>query len=208
MSGDEREIEIKLYLSDLPAFQKRLEALGARLVQPRVHEFNLRFDTPSGDLTRSSQVLRLRRDIANHVTYKGPDTDLKGVRSRQEIEFSVDDFESARALFEALGYHVSVAYEKHRATYSLDHVLVMLDQLPYGDFAEIEGPDAGSIRAAAHKLGVDWEARIARSYLALFEGLRNRINLPFRHLTFENFTGMEVSPAELGVRPADGGEDA
>jgi adenylate cyclase class 2 len=198
-----QELEVKLYLSDLSAFQKRLEALGARLVQPRVHEFNLRFDTPSGDLARTSQVLRLRRDSACHITYKGPGTDLDGVRSRREIEFSVSDFDAARALLEALGYQVSVIYEKHRSTFLLDEVLVTLDQLPYGDFVEIEGPDAGNIRAASVKLGVNWEARIVESYIALFERLREVIKLPFRDLTFENFAGLGILPAKLGVRPGD-----
>ncbi|HEX9615799.1 MAG TPA: class IV adenylate cyclase [Anaerolineales bacterium] len=205
MSGflGSQELEIKLYLADLPAFQERLEALGAQRVQPRVHELNLRFDTPSGELARSSQVLRLRRDTASRVTYKGPGTIVGGVRARQEIEFTVGDFEAARALFEALGYQVSVIYEKYRATYELDGVLVTLDQLPFGDFAEIEGPDAGRIRAAADKLGLDWEARVTESYIALFDHLRKVYAFSFRHLTFENFAGMEISPTELGVRAAD-----
>jgi adenylate cyclase class 2 len=198
-----QELEIKLYLRDLPALQKRLEILGARLVQPRVHEINLRFDTPSGDLRRSSQVLRLRRDTADRVTYKGPDVELDGVRARREIEYTVDDFESARALFEALGYQVSVIYEKYRATYSLDEVLVTLDQLPYGDFAEIESQDASTIRATANQLGLDWDARINESYVALFERLRKAIEFNFPDLTFENFSGMEISLAGLGLHPAD-----
>lgn len=203
MSEDEQELEIKLYLSNMEALRVRLEALGARLVQPRVHEFNLRFDTPAEDLARSSRVLRLRRDTASYLTYKGPRAIVGGVRARQEIEFTVGDFEAARALFEALGYQVSIIYEKYRATYSLGEMLVTLDQLPYGDFTEIEAPDAGRIRATADKLGLDWEARITESYVALFERLRQGLNLPFHDLTFENFAGMKITPAELGVRPAD-----
>jgi adenylate cyclase class 2 len=198
-----QELEIKLYLSDLPAFRARLEALGAQQVQPRTHETNLRFDTPAGDLTRTFQVLRLRRDTAARVTYKGPGSVVGGVRARREIEITVGDFEAARSLFEALGYQVSVIYEKQRATYALDSVLVTLDELPYGNFAEIEGPDAGSIRDAAQKLGVDWEARVTESYTALFERLRGVLGFSFRDLTFENFAGLEILPAKLGVRPAD-----
>src|SRR3990172_1232689 len=134
------ELEIKLYLNDLPAFRQRLEALGAKLVQLRVHEVNLRFDTPEGSLTRSLQVLRLRQDTAARLTYKGPGEDTGGVRARRELEFTVSDFEAARALLEALGYQVSLMYEKYRTTYDLDGVYVTLDEMPYGDFAEIEGP--------------------------------------------------------------------
>jgi adenylate cyclase class 2 len=200
---NDQELEIKLYLSNLPALHSRLEGLGARLAQPRVHETNLRFDTPSGELTRTYQVLRLRRDTAARLTYKGPGENVGGVRARREIEFTVGDFEAARALIEALGYRVSLTYEKYRTTYQLEGALVTLDEMPYGNFAEIEGPDAGGIRSLAGKLGLDWEARVGESYTTLFEGLRNAMGLSFRDLSFANFAGLQVRPEDLGVRPAD-----
>jgi adenylate cyclase class 2 len=200
----EQELEIKLYLHNLAAFQGWVETLGARLVQARVHEINLRFDTPGGVLGRTFQVLRLRQDTATRLTYKGPGETLGGVRVRREIEFTVGDFEAARALLEALGYQVSVMYEKYRTTYELDGVQVTLDEMPYGNFAELEGPDPASIHAAAEKLGVDWEARVVESYTFLFERLREKLGLTFRDLSFENFAGMEVTSESLGVRPADG----
>jgi len=199
----EQELEIKLYLHDLPGFQRHLEAVGARLAQPRVHEINLRFDTPGGDLGRTFQVLRLRKDTAARLTYKGPGEILGGVRLRREIEFTVGDFEAARALLEALGYQVSVMYEKYRTTYELDGVQVTLDEMPYGNFAEIEGPDPASIHSAAEKLGVDWEARVVESYTFLFERLRSKLGLTFRDLSFANFAGMEVTSEALEVRSAD-----
>lgn len=199
----EQELEVKLYLNDLSGFQRHLEAVGARLAQSRVHEINLRFDTPGGDLGRTYQVLRLRQDTAARLTYKGPGEILGGVHLRREIEFTVGDFESARVLLEALGYQVSVMYEKYRTTYELDGVQVTLDEMPYGDFAEIEGPDPASIHAVAEKLGVDWEARVVESYTSLFERLREKLGLTFRDLSFANFAGMGVSPQALGVQPAD-----
>lgn len=199
----EHELEVKLYLNDLPGFQRHLETVGARLAHARVHEINLRFDTPGGDLGHTFQVLRLRQDTVARLTYKGPGEVLGGVHLRREIEFTVGDFEAARALLEALGYQVSVIYEKYRTTYELDGVQVTLDEMPYGDFAEIEGPDPASIHAVAEKLGVDWEARVVESYTFLFERLREKLGLTFRDLSFANFAGMEVSPQSLGVQPAD-----
>lgn len=197
------ELEVKLYLNDLPTLRQRLEALGAQLSQPRVHEINLRFDTPDGSLTRSLQVLRLRQDTDARMTYKGPGDTTGGVHARRELEFTVSDFETARALLEAIGYQVSLMYEKYRTTYELDGVHVTLDEMPYGDFAEIEGLDPESIRAVARKLGVDWEARVLDSYTALFASLCQTLGLQFQDLSFENFAGMTVSPQALGVRPAD-----
>ena len=199
MSKSDQELEVKFYLSDLPALRARLEAASAQLFKPRVHEINLRFDTPSGDLARGYRVLRLRQDSEARLTYKGPGELVDGVRSRQELEFTVSDFETARHFLEALGYEVSVMYEKYRATYTLEGVLVTLDEMPYGNFAEIEGPDGGSIRKTAEVLGLDWERRILDSYIMLFDRLRERLDLPFRDLSFTNFKELTVTGEMLGI---------
>jgi adenylate cyclase class 2 len=214
MSFSDKELEVKFYLPDLQALEARLKALGAWLVQPRVLETNLRFDTADDSLRRSYRVLRLRQDIDAHVTYKGPGTVQDGVRVRQEYEFIVSDFSAAKALFEALGYQVSLMYEKYRAVYTLEmppdlkpppllstsQVLVTLDEMPYGNFMEIEGPDGTSIRAAAEILGLDWDERILDSYIALFDRLRAHMGLTFRDLSFANFKGIRVPAEALGVQ--------
>ena len=199
MPKSDQELEVKFYLSDLSALRARLEAAGAQLFKPRVHEINLRFDTPSGDLTRGYRVLRLRQDSEARLTYKGPGELVDGVRSRQELEFTVSDFETARHFLEALGYEVSVMYEKYRATYTLESVLVTLDEMPYGNFAEIEGPDGASIRKTGEALGLDWERRILDSYIMLFDRLRERLDLPFHELSFTNFKELTVTGEMLGL---------
>jgi len=77
--------------------------------------------------------------------------------------------------------------------------LIMLDELPYGNFVEIEGPEAVSIHATADSLGLEWEAAIGKSYLKLFEQLRDKLGFTFRDLTFENFAGLNapVVPKEI-----------
>jgi len=199
-SISDKELEVKFYLSDFPGLRTRLEAAGAQLVQPRVHEINLRFDTPSGDLARSYRVLRLRQDSQARLTYKGPGELVDGVRSRQELEFTVSDFETAHRFLAALGYEVSVMYEKYRATYALEGVLVTLDEMPYGNFAEVEGPDGASIRQTAAALGLDWERRILDSYIMLFDRLRERLGLAFRDLSFENFKSLAVTEEMLDLK--------
>lgn len=199
MASSDKELEVKFYLPDLASLRAHLEAASAQLVQPRVHEINLRFDTPSGELARGYRVLRLRQDTAARLTYKGPGELVDGVRSRQELEFTVSDFGTARHFLEALGYEVSVMYEKYRATYTLGGVLVTLDEMPYGNFAEVEGPDGASIRRAAEVLGLDWERRILDSYIMLFDRLRERLGLAFRDLSFANFEQLPVTGEMLGL---------
>jgi adenylate cyclase class 2 len=203
MTTNDQESEVKYYISDLPALERRLQSLGAQLVQPRVHEINLRFDVADGELVKTGQVLRLRQDSEARLTYKGPSQTEEGVRVRQEIEFIVSDHRAARAFLEALGYHVSMGYEKYRTSYDLGGAHVVLDEMPYGDFTEIEGPDPAIIQAVNQRLGLDWEARVPESYTVLFELLREKLGLPFTDLTFENFQQLSISPADLDVRPAD-----
>jgi len=202
-ANSNQEMEVKYYLADLPALEARLKSLGAQLIKERVHETNLRFDLPDGSLSQTYQVLRLRQDSAPRLTYKGPSRYDQGVRVRQEIEFQVSDFRAARELFEALGYQVSMMYEKYRTTYELNGVQVTLDEMPYGNFAELEGPNPQAIQAANQRLALDWEARVPESYTALFDLLRAVMRLDFRDLSFDNFKDLEVPPSAMNLRPAD-----
>jgi adenylate cyclase class 2 len=173
------------------------------LIQRRVLERNLRFDLPDGSLRAAGRVLRLRKDHETRLTYKGPSKLKRGVMSRREVELEVKDFEDARQLLEQLGYRAILSYEKYRATYALRKVHVMLDELPFGNFVEIEGPDSTTIEAAALRLRLKMSAAIGASYAALFDALRATLRLKFAELSFENFDGMRVTPAQLGVDPAD-----
>ena len=219
MSNNGQETEAKFYVLNLAEIKKHLQDLGARLVQSRVLETNLRFDLPDGGLRSEGRVLRLRRDTEARFTYKGPSTNEQGVLSRTEIEFTVGDFEKAKEFMEALGYQKLLYYDKYRTTYSLDstslpvdfqqlavglqNCLIMLDELPYGNFVEIEGGDRKMIRAVSDQLNLDWDAAIGTSYTALFERARKTLRFVFRDLSFENFAGIEVDASHLGVRAAD-----
>ncbi len=199
----DQELEVKFYVARLDAVEARLKSMGAHLLQPRTLEINLRFDTPDGDLTRALQVLRLRQDVSARLTYKGPPLNQGGARLRQEIEFEVSDFGAAKAFLQALGYQISIVYEKYRAAYELEGAEVSLDELPYGTFVEIEGPDPHSIRQLSERLRLDWLASIPLSYTALFDRLRANLALPFRDLAFKEFAGRTITVAELGVSVAD-----
>lgn len=203
MSSSGQEIEAKFYVQDLDLIKNRVQELGAYLTQERVLETNLRFDLPDGRLRARGRVLRLRRDTEVRLTYKGGSQNDQGVLSREEIEFVVEDFEKARQFLEALGYHKLVYYEKYRTIYQLHETSIMLDELPYGNFIEIEGNSVESIRDFADRLHLDWAAAIPTSYHALFERARSALNLLFKDISFTNFANIQVDVSDLGVRAAD-----
>jgi len=202
-SVSDKELEVKFHVSELAGIEKQLVKFGATLVQPRTHEYNLRFDTPAGDLAQAESMLRLRRDAASHVTFKGPSSTLGGVLARQEIEFEVSNFISAQKLIEALGFRSKFVYEKYRTTYAMDGLKITLDEMPYGPFVEIEGKEAAPIQTAANKLGLDWQERLPETYISIFRRLKELFSLTFTDLTFANFERVIINMQKVGINFAD-----
>jgi adenylate cyclase class 2 len=203
-NASEVEIEVKFYVISLDDIAAKIIDLGGKQIQERIFERNLRFDTADQKLRNLRQVLRLRQDKENILTFKGAAETGKQVSIRQEIEVLVDDFDTTRTLLMGLGYEVVMEYEKYRTTYSLLDTLVVLDELPYGKFIEIEGPDGNSILKVARNLNLNWKLRVMTSYTYLFENLKNRKpELAEKYLTFDALKGVQIMPDELGVSPAD-----
>ncbi len=188
-----QEIEIKFLITDLLEFEKRIRDSGAVCHHARTHEMNFRFDTPDQRLTKNFQVLRLRQDQSVHLTYKGPADPSSEVSVRPEIEFEVSDLASARQFLEALGYQVTITYEKYRTTYRLENTEIVLDELPYANFVEIEGADFVSIKRIANQLGLDWKQRIKLSYLAIFYQLKEKFHLSASNLLFSELKDCSYS---------------
>lgn len=196
-----QEIEVKFFVEDLEEIARRIAEAGGEFAISRVREVNLRFDKPDRSLTKAMQVLRLRKDFKSHLTFKGPSLGDETVSVRQEIEFEVSSFENAQKLLEALGYEMYLMYEKFRTTYTLRNVIVVLDEMPYGNFVEIEGPDADSIMQVAADLKLDWEARCTDSYTQLFRELKESHHLDVSQLSFADFEGLHFTAADFGLKP-------
>ena len=203
MAASGQETEAKFYVRDLNLIKSRLDELEAHRVQERVLEENIRFDLPNGRLRAEGRVLRLRRDTDIRLTYKGVGKKEEGVLSREEIEFTVEDFDKANRFLEALGYQKLMYYEKYRTTYRLNDTLIMLDELPYGNFVEIEGEAIERIRAVAGQLQLDWHAAISKSYHALFERVCNNLDSTLKDLSFAEFEKIKVGASQLEVEVAD-----
>lgn len=207
MGETNQEIEAKFYVNNLGKILTRLHELEARLIQPRILETNIRFDLPDASLRTERRVLRLRQDTEARLTYKDPSQNEQGVLSRREIEFIVEDFDKAKLFLEALGYQSIFYYEKYRTTYIVQtsevSVHVMLDELPYGNFVEIEGETLESIRAVVGKLNLKWDTAIGKSYSALFYQAHKLLKLSFQDLSFTNFAHIQITPSHLGVQAAD-----
>lgn len=195
------EFEVKFYLRDLRGFRQRLLQMGGQLATDRHLERNWRFDLPGGQLTGEGAVLRVRQDVLASLAFKAR---TEQPERRQEIEFGVEDSQAARDFLGALGYQQIGYYEKQRETFQLDDSRLMLDQLPFGDFVEIEGPSAAALRHAAARLGLPWELQVRQSYLELFEALRVKLKSPPELASFAAFAGLPSTDLKLiGLQGAD-----
>src|ERR1019366_6233808 len=91
-SKPNREVEIKLRVSDASALRHRLKQLRARELLPRTYKSNNLYDSPSRNLTRRGQLMRIRieqpsanarnirapRTSSAILTYKGPSRSFRG----------------------------------------------------------------------------------------------------------------------------------
>jgi len=188
------ETEVKLYVPDLGSAIIRLNAAGATMTKPRVYEHNIRYEDASETLTGRGIVLRLRQDAKVRLTYKEPqEQQTAGVLSRFEAEVTVDQFDVMDLILKRLGYHPHVVYEKYRTTYEFGGAEIVLDEMPYGNFIEVEGP-AEEIEAALKALNLDREPRILAGYMVLFGLVKPALRLDVNDLTFINFEGVDVPP--------------
>jgi adenylate cyclase class 2 len=192
-----RETEVKIFVGDLDPVRRRLEEAGATLAKPRVFERNIRYDDEARSLSANGQVLRLRQDAAVRLTYKdraSPEAaHYLQIVSRFEAEVTVDDFDVMDTILRRLGYSPCAVYEKYRTTYHLDGAEIVLDEMPYGHFIEVEGhPDA--IDRVLDRLELAKAPRLLTSYLVLFDYVKRRLGLPFNDLTFDNFAGLALPP--------------
>lgn len=189
------ELEIKIRLSDPEATRALLLSLGA-VAEGVTHETNTFFDTPAADLKGRDCGLRIRRNVyvgspgkpdELTVTYKGPKVrTATGAKSREEIELGVSDHDALVAMFDRLGYAVTLSFEKRRQTFRLStphgEGEVVLDTLPpqtgLGEFLEIEADSDAVIRHALGALGLAEAPAVPESYIQLIAEWAGRNGQP------------------------------
>jgi adenylate cyclase class 2 len=189
------EIEVKFYLSDMDAIRDRILELGA-VSMGRIFETNLRFDDADNRLIEKKSLLRLRQNTKTILTFKSePPFKNDQFKILKELEVEVSDFATMKHILESLGFREEQVYEKWRETFRLNTANLCLDTMPYGDFLEIEG-QMEDIRKLASQIGLKWKKRILLNYLAIFDVIKQKSNLPFYDVTFSNFINIRFDLAE------------
>ncbi|MFO7839559.1 MAG: class IV adenylate cyclase [Desulfosalsimonadaceae bacterium] len=201
------EIEVKFFLADRDAIEKRIQELPAEFCHAE-DEKNIRYETPDCALFRRKQLLRLRRARDITLTFKSePPEQLTDCKVHREYEVCVDDFAMMQNILESVGFHPEQIYEKHRSSYRLEEVVLCLDTMPYGNFLELEGPEE-SIREVTGNLGLEWRDRIVANYLEIFEQIKTALGLSFSDVTFANFAQISRADMEPQIRNFEAGRSS
>lgn len=179
------ECEIKIPVGELDTIRRCLAEVAAERLTPAEREINILFDTVSGDLAASGQVLRVRRVGDRRIlTHKGPAVFDGSVKQRRETEVEISSSERISELLHALGFSPWMRYEKERESWLMEDVRVELDHTPMGDFVELEGPIA-NLEAAARRLHLDPGRAVAQSYISLWRAHRDKNPDVGRDMIFE-----------------------
>ena len=118
------------------------------------------------------------------LTFKGP-VQASVMNVREEIETVVGDGPVLLRLLEELGFHVWFRYQKYRAEFALDDVIIAIDETPVGTFVEIEGGDRG-IAEMAEALGRGTADYLLDSYRGLFLMHCNERGVPVTDMLFDD----------------------
>lgn len=157
----ETERKYRLGKTRLDEITKRLVELGSSFVK---EVFEVNYQHRGGEMDERGATLRLRK-IGDFtvLTYKEKIKADDGTKKRIEYETSVADVDAMERIIERLGYKLTAVYEKRRKYWQLDNVEVVLDELPFGHFMEIEGT-IEAIDDAEKKLGLKEIEREPRGY--------------------------------------------
>jgi adenylate cyclase class 2 len=177
-----REVEIKLPVSDLRATIRAIRALGA-ISQGRTFESNTLYDTPHSHLRNYGRLLRVRIESAAPgttrihgirvrrvlLTSKGPSLKPRvkkknpRYKERAEREVVASHPRDWPAELARLGFRPAFCYEKYRTSFRLRGLHLDLDETPVGTFLELEGQPA-AIDRVARALGYPPASYIRATY--------------------------------------------
>ncbi|MGH9906366.1 MAG: class IV adenylate cyclase [Pyrinomonadaceae bacterium] len=169
----EIEKKFKLTKQQRKSVQLRLLELGANF-QGQQFEENTLYRGKGLEIENS--VLRLRRvDDGAILTYKKRLPSASSIKSHLEEETPVADPGAMNAILGALGFTSVLVYEKRREVWRLGEVEIVIDELPFGLFMEIEG-NQSEIRKTERGLGLKDLRTEPNTYpqLTLKKGVKNR----------------------------------
>lgn len=169
------EIEKKYRLDEIST-ARIVELLAEFGAESRGEEFEENSIFGGGVLDRDRAVLRIRKTpVRTLLTYKRRIPGIASVKQQVEFETEIADASEIEQIVAHLGFEARVVYEKRRRTWKFREVEVVLDELPFGLFMEIEG-SLTAIGEAEMLLEAEELEIVHETYPALTANLGKRID--------------------------------
>ncbi len=125
--NSERREEIKRELEECDA-----EFVGREFEENTIYS--------NDHLRETGSIVRIRKtDRRSILTFKRRIENQFDVKQQIEHETEISDPDAAVAIIGELGLKPVLVYEKYRDTWNFRSVELVIDELPFGDFMEIEG---------------------------------------------------------------------
>lgn len=135
--GIEIEKKYRLNSEQRKIVLANLEEIGAKFLR---EDFEINQIYGGGVLDEEKAALRVRKINGKTIlTYKRRVGNLSGLKQHIEHETEIADAKEIENIIECLGFELGLIYEKRRQTWNLQNVEVVLDELPFGLYMEIEG---------------------------------------------------------------------
>jgi len=120
-----------------------------------------------GFLERPGCALRLRRVNGRAIlTFKQRRPGKSAIKYQEEHEVEIADAEAMAAILTALNYRPGLVYEKKRTRWQVGKAKVIIDELPFGLFMEIEA-SVREIKRVEKLLGAEKLPAVMETYPSL-----------------------------------------
>jgi predicted adenylyl cyclase CyaB len=138
---------------------RRLRALKAK---PAREEFEENTLYRGGVIDWGRRVLRLRRVGSRAIlTFKERAPTNSAIKHQDEEETEISNPEALDSILDSLGFLPALVYEKRRTRWELGPAEIVLDELPFGLFMEIEASESEILRLEAELGATKYRAELA-----------------------------------------------
>lgn len=174
------EIEAKWLNIDLDLMRKKLESIGAVLVQPERLMTRSVFDYSDKRLAKNGGWVRVRNE-GNKTTLSYKQLNDRTLHGTKEISVVVDDFDKTCNFLKSIGLKSKSFQETKRESWKLGNVEIELDTWPWiPSFIEIEAGNENDLKNIASKLGLDFinalHGSVETAYQVVYDVTEDEVN--------------------------------
>lgn len=167
------EIEAKWLDIEKAELRKKLEAVGAKLVQSERLMVRSVYDFADKSLEAKKGWVRVR-DEADKTTLSYKQLDDRTIEGMKEVTVTVDDFDATCTFLEVIGMKRRAYQETKRESWQLENVEIEIDTWPWiPSFVEIEAPDEKQLKQVAEQLDLDYKnalyGSVETAYMSVYD---------------------------------------